>query len=130
MVLKAHYLFTYLSYHLYQSVACGREYTLVSTHPYIGLTEAETLQLAEEKRVQEEEEEEQRQVLAQTEKYELKRLGKEDAEMKKIEFLTSRRLCSLNDKCPGFTYDTNQPSICRECGFSVVYHTIVVDDDT
>lgn len=69
-------------------------------------------------------------VLEQTEKNELKRLGQEDAEMKKIEFLTSRRLCTHDDNCPGFTYDTNQPSICRECGFSVVYHTIVVDDDT
>ena len=113
-----------------QSVACGREYTIVSTHPYNGLTEAETIKLAEEKRVKEEEEKERQEALAQTEKNELKRLGQEEAEMKKIEFLTSRRLCSLDDKCPGFTYDTNQPSICRECGFSVVYHTIVVDDDT
>ena len=113
-----------------QSVACGREYTLVSTHPYNGPTEAETLQLAEEKRVKEEEGKERQAVLAQTERDELKRLGIEEAEMKKIEFLTSRRLCTMDDNCSGFTYDTNQPSICRECGFSVVYHTIVVDDDT
>ena len=113
-----------------QSVACGREYTLVSTHPYNGLTEVETLKLAEEKRVKEEEEKDRQGALAQTKKNELKRLGQEEAEMKKIEFLTSRRLCTYDDKCPGFTYDTNQPSICRECGFSVVYHTIVVDDDT
>lgn len=112
------------------SVACGREYTLVSTHPYIGLTEAETLKLAEEKRVREEEEKERQVALEQTEKDELKRLGKEEAETKKIEFLTSRRLCTFDSSCPGFTYDTNQPSICRECGFSVVYHTIVVEDDT
>ena len=130
MVLKAHYLFTYLSYHLYQSVACGREYTLVSTHPYTGPTEAETHRLAEEKRVHEEEDRERQMVSAQLEKDKLTRLGEEDAEMKKIEFLTSRRLCTMDDNCPGFTYDTNQPSICRECGFSVVYHTIVVDDDT
>ena len=30
--------------------------------------------------------------------------------------------------CPGFTYDANIPSICREYGFSVVYHTIVVEE--
>ena len=113
-----------------QSVACGREYTLVSTHPYNGPTEAETLKLAEEKRVQEEEKKERQMVSSQMEKDELKRQGQEEAEMKKIEFLTSRRLCTMDSNCTGFTYDTNQPSICRECGFSVVYHTIVVDDDT
>jgi len=68
-------------------------------------------------------------VSSQMEKDELKRLGQEETEMKKIEFLTSRRLCTMDGDCSGFTYDSNQPSICRECGFSVVYHTIVVDDD-
>ena len=59
---------------------------------------------------------------------ELKRLQEVEAEKKKIRYLTSKRLCTMDPKCPGFTYETTQPSLCRECGFSVAYHTIVVDE--
>jgi hypothetical protein len=60
---------------------------------------------------------------------ELMRLREEEIERRKIRYLTSKRLCTMNPRCPGFTYESNQPSVCRECGFSVVYHTIVVDQD-
>jgi hypothetical protein len=60
---------------------------------------------------------------------ELMRLREEEIERKKIRYLTSKRLCTMDPRCPGFTYESNQPSVCRECGFSVVYHTIVVDQD-
>lgn len=59
---------------------------------------------------------------------ELRRLREEEMEKKKIRYLTSKRLCTMSTDCPGFTYESSQPSICRECGFSVVYHTIVVDE--
>lgn len=38
------------------SVACGREYTIVATHPYDGPTEAEALRLGDERRIIVEEE--------------------------------------------------------------------------
>ena len=59
---------------------------------------------------------------------ERKRLEEEVVERNKIKFLTSCRLCTMDPKCPGFTYEPNQPSICRECGYSVVYHTIVANE--
>ncbi|KAL7526361.1 hypothetical protein ACHAXR_001450, partial [Thalassiosira sp. AJA248-18] len=110
------------------SVACGREYTIVATHPYNGPTEEEALKLAEEKRVKQAEEGERQKELMRAKEDELKRLEEIETEKKKIQFLTSKRLCTMDPKCPGFTYETNQPSMCRECGFSVVYHTIVVDE--
>ena len=60
---------------------------------------------------------------------ELKRLEEIETEKKKIEYLTSKRLCTMDPNCPGFTYEPNQPSICRECGFSVTFHTVVAGDE-
>jgi len=109
------------------SVACGREYTIVATHPYDGPSEEEALQLAEEQRSREFEEEKRQESLRQAKEEETKRQREAMAEKEKIQYLTSRRLCTLDPKCPGFTYETTQPSVCRECGFSVVYHTIVAE---
>jgi len=110
------------------SVACGREYTIVATHPYNGPSEEEANQLAREQQLRELEEEKRKQKLIQAREAELKWLQEIEAEKKKIQYLTSKRLCTMDPKCPGFTYEANQPSICRECGFSVVYHTIVADE--
>ena len=107
----------------------GREYTLVATHPYKGPSEVEALKLADEERIREEEEEKKRQTMAQEEEEELKHRELIESERNKIQYLTSKRLCSMDPKCPGFTYETTQPSLCRECGFSVVYHTIVDADN-
>ena len=76
----------------------------------------------------EEEEEKQRIVIAQKEKEEFEHQQQVEAEKEKVMYLTSKRLCTMDSNCPGFTLG-NQPSICRECGFSDVYHTIVVADD-
>ena len=99
----------------------------MATHPYEGPSEAEAIQLAEEKRRMEEEEEKQRIVIAQKEKEEFEHQQQVEAEKEKVMYLTSKRLCTMDSNCPGFTLG-NQPSICRECGFSDVYHTIVVAD--
>ena len=113
----------------FPSVACGREYTLVATHPYDGPSEVEALKLAEQERKREEEKEKKRETKAQEEEEKLKHREQIEAEKKKIQYLTSKRLCTMDPKCPGFTYEATQPSKCRECGFSVVYHTIVHDDN-
>lgn len=109
------------------SVACGREYTIVVTYPYNGPSEDEALQIAEEQRIRELEERKIQELLQCARKEELKQQREAEAEKEKIRFLTSRRLCSMDPNCPGFTYETTQPSMCRECGFSVVYHTIIGD---
>ncbi len=111
------------------SVACGRAYTIVPTYPYDGPTEAESLKLAEEHRQREEEESKRLQALLEAEDAETKRRQEEDAEKKKIQYLTSKRLCTMDPTCPGFAYEPNQPSICRECGFSVQFHTKIVQDE-
>ena len=100
----------------------------MSTHPYNGPTEEEALKLAKLKRLREEDENRRLAASARAREEEMKRIAEIEAENQKIKYLTSKRLCTMDPKCPGFTYETNQPSICRECGFSVVYHTIVVDE--
>ena len=91
------------------------------------MSEEEALQLAEEQRIRELEEEKIQESLRRSREEELKRRQEAEAEKEKIRFLTSRRLCTMDPNCPGFTYEATQPSMCRECGFSVVYHTIVAD---
>ena len=110
------------------SVACGREYTIVATHPYDGPTEAEAIRLADERKIIVEEENKRLELLIKVEDDDMKRREVIEAERTKIKYLTSKRLCSMDCTCPGFTYDANLPSICRDCGFSVVYHTIVVEE--
>jgi len=111
-----------------RSVACGREYTIVATYPYDGSSEEEAIKIMEQKRLRDEAEKSIQEELERQKEDKLKRQRDADMERKKILYLTSKRLCMLDPKCPGFTYETNQQSICRECGFSVVYHTIVVDE--
>jgi hypothetical protein len=110
------------------STACGREYTIVATYPYHGPSEEEALQILEMRRQREAAERNRQEAILRAKEDELRRLRQEEIERKKIKYLTSKRLCTMDPKCPGFTYESSQPSICRECGFSVVYHTIVVDE--
>lgn len=112
-----------------RSVAVGREYTIVATYPYDGPSEEEALEILEIHRKRDEAERTRQKALQQAKEDELRRLQEEELERKKIQYLTSKRLCTMDPKCPGFTYESSQPSICRECGFSVVYHTIVVDEE-
>mmetsp|Transcript_10441 Transcript_10441/g.15824 ORF Transcript_10441/g.15824 Transcript_10441/m.15824 type:complete len:99 (+) Transcript_10441:2103-2399(+) len=86
------------------------------------------IKLLETKRRKEQEgkEEEARLLLAREE--EEKRQREADAEKKKIRYLTSKRLCTMDSTCPGFTYESSTPSVCRECGYSVAFHTIVADE--
>lgn len=111
-----------------RSVTCGRDYTIVATHPYDGLTENEALELFDAKRRREEAERQLQEALLRAEEDELRQIQEQETERMKIRYLTSKRLCTMDPKCPGFTYDTQRPSLCRTCGFSVAYHTIVVDE--
>jgi hypothetical protein len=124
-------LFLKFSYSIYNSsfAALGREYTIVATSPYDGPTEEEALRVLEMHRQRDEAERKHREAVRLAKEEELMRLREEEMERKKIRYLTSKRLCTMDPRCPGFTYESNQPSVCRECGFSVVYHTIVVDQD-
>lgn len=108
--------------------ACGREYTIVATHAYDGPSEEEALKILERRRRRDEAERQRQEAIVRAKEEELRLLREEEKERKKIRYLTSKRLCSMDPRCPGFTYESGQPSICRECGFSVVYHTIVVDE--
>ena len=81
------------------------------------------MKLAKEQKLREEEERKQQDSIRKAREMELKRLEEIEAENEKIKFLTSRRLCTMDPSCPGFTYDPNQQNMCRECGHSVVFHT-------
>lgn len=111
------------------SVTCGDDFTLVATHPYTGPSEKEILVLAEMKRRKELEEKEEQARIQREQEEEEKRQREIQEEKEKIYYLTSKRLCTLDESCPGFTYDSSKPSICKECGYSVSFHTIVADDE-
>jgi hypothetical protein len=85
------------------------------------LTEEHKLRL-EEQRLQEEEEERRR-------RKDLRRMAKNKRKEDELQFLTGKRLCTLDPNCPGFQVHALKPNICKECGFSSAYHTIVVEED-
>lgn len=107
------------------SIACGREYTIVATHPYSGPSEQEALYLSAKQRLREAETKKALLAQRQEDAEKQERLRKENEEQSKVRFLTSRRKCRIDETCPGFVYDPAQPSMCRECGYSIVYHTEV-----
>lgn len=111
-----------------KSVACGHDFTVVATHPYEGPTEQEMIKLLETKHLKEQEEKKEQARLLQVQEDEAARQREAEAEKIKILYLTSKRLCTVDPTCPGFTYEPSKPSICRECGYSVAFHTIVTDE--
>lgn len=111
-----------------ESVACGHDFTVVATHPYEGPSEQEMIKLLETKHRKEQEEKEEEARLLQVQEEEAARQREAEAEKEKIRYLTSKRLCTMDSTCPGFTYESSTPSICRECGYSVAFHTIVADE--
>eukprot|EP00984_Skeletonema_dohrnii_P016642 scaffold7443_cov82-Skeletonema_dohrnii-CCMP3373.AAC.4 len=111
-----------------KSVVCGHDFTVVATQPYEGPSEQEMIKLLESKRRKEQEEKEEVARLLRVQEEEQTRQRAADAEKKKIRYLTSKRLCTMDSSCPGFTYESSTPSVCRECGFSVAFHTIVADE--
>ena len=58
----------------------------------------------------EEEEEKQQMAMAQKDKEELERQQQVEAEKEKVMYLTSKRLCTMDADCPGFTLG-NQPDL-------------------
>ena len=112
-----------------RSVACGKEYTLVATYPYEGPSEEVAKKLTEEHKLRQEEERIREEEEARRRRKDLRRLAKEKAKEDEMQFLTGKRLCSLDPNCPGFQVHALKPNICKECGFSSAYHTIIVEDD-
>lgn len=86
------------------------------------------IKLLETKHRKEQEEKEEQEILLKAQEQEATKQWKIEAEKKKIRYLTSKRLCTMEPNCPGFTYESTKPSICRECGYSVAFHTIVADE--
>lgn len=111
-----------------RSVACGHDFTVVATHPYEGPSEQEMIKLLETKRRKEQEEKEEEARVLRAREEEENRQREADAEKEKIRYLTSKRLCTMDSTCPGFTYESSTPSVCRECGYSVAFHTIVASE--
>ena len=112
-----------------RSVAVGKEYTLVATYPYEGPSEEVAQKLMEEQKIRQEEERLREEEEERRRKKELRRQAKDKAKDDELQFLTGKRLCSLDPNCPGFQVHALKPNICKECGFSSAYHTIIVEED-
>lgn len=112
-----------------QTIALGRGYTIVGTGVYSGPPESEAKRLMAHQINVTNAKNQLIQTQALTEKMKLAHDNKKKSE--NISFLTSTRLCILcegNNKCTGFQVHSSKPSICKECGHSSVYHTIIKSD--
>mmetsp|Transcript_4707 Transcript_4707/g.5647 ORF Transcript_4707/g.5647 Transcript_4707/m.5647 type:complete len:263 (-) Transcript_4707:306-1094(-) len=108
-----------------RTVACGKEFTIVATYPYRGPNEEDAKELMKEQ------DESTRQHKLKKEEnnkkgtMESKERRKWKAKYEEVKLLTSTRLCSVDQNCPGFQVHALKPSICRECGHSQELHTII-----
>ena len=59
----------------------------------------------------------------------LRRSARQKKKDDELQFLTGKRLCTLDPNCPGFQVHALKPNICKECGFSSAYHTIIVEEE-
>jgi len=84
-----------------RSIACGKEFTVVATYSYEGPTEAKAQQLTQKKKQQDSKSRQEtatrKKKLCQREENEIKK----QQQLQDIKFLTSKRLCTLEPKCPG-----------------------------
>ena len=111
-----------------RAVACGKEFTLVSTYAYEGPSEEVAIQLVEERRLREKElmlQREQERLMAETVMSEAAKLKKR---IETVDAQTAIRLCSKCDECPGFQYHAVKQNICRECGHSSIHHKKSVEE--
>jgi hypothetical protein len=111
-----------------RSVACGKQFTIVATYAYEGPQEDVAKKLMEEIKLREEEEELRQEEERREEAQQRKRDQKDEETQHELEYLTSKRLCSLDPDCPGFEYHAFKPNICKNCGYSNAYHNVVPDD--
>ena len=84
-----------------RSIACGKEFTLVATYPYLGPDENTAKQLMQDKKRNDHE---KREYAAKREKilhHHTKQESKSQRKLLEIEHLTSKRLCILDPNCPG-----------------------------
>lgn len=100
------------------SVACGRNYTLIATRPYVGLSKVAMARKAKEQ-------EEKEQALLRAEQVEADRLAALQHKMETeiviyvIEVLNETYLlcsqCKIEKGCPGFQRDQARPKLCKHC---------------
>ena len=86
---------------LAQSVACGKEFTVVATWPYKGPNEEGVQRLLEENVLREEKERIKTKEVEEKKRPELEHKKEEQKAYSQVKYLTSRRLCSLDCPCPG-----------------------------
>jgi len=107
------------------SVACGKGYTIIATHPYEGPDEATALRLVRDRREREENRRQREEIEAARRRAQALIDAKNRKLQEKLKFLVERRLCTLDDGCPGFQMHAIKESVCKHCGYSHIYHTIL-----
>ncbi len=111
-----------------RSVALGKGYTIVATDRYMGPDEKEAVDLMEQHmiEVKEERAKNAQEMMREKQREEFRRIINEREN--EVRFLAGKRECTLCD-CKAFQVKSSQPSICRECGHSSIYHTLKVEDE-
>lgn len=114
----AEYVYSFSRSRCTFTVACGREFTLIATKPYIGpsreaLEQAELQQQTQVeslKRQTKNVKQEQRELLARIRRDKIAHI---------VEYLNPRfpkcLVCTLGVMCPGFQRDPVNPALCRHC---------------
>lgn len=116
---------------MFDSVACGKEFTLVATKPYIGPTKEE---LARRQQTQEEQSQsikrqsknvkhERQQQLEQIRRGKIATI---------VEFLNATypkcTICTIGTTCPGFQRDSINPAMCKHCMHERRKHDVLHSD--
>ncbi len=107
---------------------CGREFTVVCTHPYEGPTVEEVDKNIEDEKDMEVLKKRQEKFRKKLEDQERKAKEKQAERDAFNSAMALHPLCTICDKngtpCPGFIGNVFKPDICKECGHRRVQHTI------
>uniref|UniRef100_H3GLM7 Phospholipid-transporting ATPase n=1 Tax=Phytophthora ramorum TaxID=164328 RepID=H3GLM7_PHYRM len=100
------------------SIACGREFTLIATKPYIGASREEVERRTQEKLQQAESIVRQTSVVKDEQREQLERI-RQDKRATIIALLNAKfpkcTICTTGLVCPGFQPNNENPTICRHC---------------
>ena len=113
---------------LIQSVACGREFTLVVTQPYEGPSEATAKEIIEEEDIRLEELAIRERQMARRKRNQM--ADKQEKVKKEMTFEAEVKQfkCDLDPTCPGFERHVFKPNICKECGYNKSHHNTPMDE--
>lgn len=85
--------------------------------------------IMEERHLQAEQDKAKREALILAKEKKAREDRERDMIWEEVKYLTCKRLCTMDPNCQRYQVHALKPYVCRECGHSSAYHTIVVDEE-